>query len=104
MVLPRRRLPWSGGSPREIAVFVAALACALYVVLTPLHLLVLSGRPRVVMASVAAASAVAAAVAGVAIHRRLVPAHRLPVVLTAVAALPLVNALTHTAVAHQLEQ
>src|SRR3954471_10218627 len=105
MSIPRRRrLPWSGDSPRETTVFAVAAIAALYTVLTPLHLLTLKDPARVVMASVAAASAVVAAVLAVAAHRERVPQPRLPLVLATVASLPLVNALTHTAVAHQIEQ
>src|SRR4051794_23665100 len=99
-----RRLPWTGDSPRETVVFAGAAIAALYVLLTPTHLLLLSGTPRTVMASVAAASALTAAALATAAHRRTLPAERLPVVLAIVAALPLVNSLTHTAVARELQQ
>jgi diguanylate cyclase (GGDEF)-like protein len=100
----RRRLPWSGDSPRETVVFAGAAVGVLYAVLTPVHLMLLTGTPRRVMPAVAAASAVTAAALATAAHRRLVPDERLPYVLATVASLPLVNALTHTAVAHQIEQ
>jgi len=99
-----RRLPWTGNSPRETVVFAGAAVAALYALLTPVHLLLLSGVPRTVMASMAAASALTAAALATAAHRRTVAPEQLPVVLAVVAALPLVNSLTHTAVAHELEQ
>src|SRR3954454_24027305 len=90
-----RRLPWTGDSPRETVVFACAAVTALYGLLTPTHLLLQSGVPRTVMASMAAASALTAAALGTAAHRRIVSADHLPVVLAIVAALPLVNSLTH---------
>jgi diguanylate cyclase (GGDEF)-like protein len=100
----RRRLPWRGDSPREIAVFAGAAVAALYAILTPMHLALLVGTPRWVMALVASASAATAAVLSVAVHRGAVPEARLPVVLAVVASLPLINSLTHTAVAREIQQ
>jgi diguanylate cyclase (GGDEF)-like protein len=100
----RRRLPWSGDSPRETAVFAGAAIAALYAVLLPVHLASLTSTPRAVMATVAGGSAVLAAALAAATHWELVPDRRLPHVLAAVASLPMVNALTHTAVSHQIEQ
>jgi len=85
-------------------VFACAAVTALYGVLTPTHLLLQSGVPRTVMATMAAASALTAAALGTAAHRRILPADRLPVVLAIVAGLPLLNSLTHTAVTRELEQ
>jgi diguanylate cyclase (GGDEF)-like protein len=104
MATSRRRRPWTGNSRREITVFAGMAVAVLYVVLTPLHLTLLRGTPRVVMASVAGASAATAAAVAVAVHREEVPDRRLPVALAVVASLPLVNSLTHTAVAQQIEQ
>src|SRR5919107_4602601 len=95
----RRRRPWRGDSPREIAVFAGAAVAVLYAVLTPLHLALLHGTTRMVMSAVAAASAATAAAIATAVHREAVPEARLPMALAVVASLPLVNALTHTAVA-----
>jgi diguanylate cyclase (GGDEF)-like protein len=100
----RPRLPWSGNSPREIAVFAGAAVAGFYGVLIPVHLALLTGTPRVVMAAVAAASAGAAAAIAVLVHRGTVPDAGLPLALAAVASLPLVNSLTHTAVTAELHQ
>src|SRR3954454_14724386 len=110
----RRRLPWSGDSPRQTAVFAGVAVAALDAVLLPGHLASLSGRPRAlvgqgagrpraVMATVAGGSAVLAAAMAAATHWERVPDRRLPHVLAVVASLPMVNALTHNAVSHEIE-
>jgi diguanylate cyclase (GGDEF)-like protein len=104
MATSRRRRPWTGNSRREIAVFAAMAVTALYGVLTPLHLALQQGPTRVVMAAVAGVSAATAATLAVAVHREVVPDRYLSLVLAVVASLPLVNSLTHTAVAEQIEQ
>jgi diguanylate cyclase (GGDEF)-like protein len=85
-------------------VYAGTVVAVLYAALTPVHLLVLADTTRIVMASVAAASALTAAVLATATHRGAVPAKRLPLTLAVLAALPLVNSLTHTGVARELEQ